>query len=41
MKTKTLIVVNPISGIGRQKKIEQLLKKNLNAGLFDYEVRYT
>ncbi len=41
MKTKTLIVVNPISGIGRQKKIEQLLKKNLNADLFDYEVRYT
>ena len=41
MKTKTLIIVNPISGIGRQKKIEQLLKKNLNGDIFDYEVRYT
>mgnify|MGYP002625722196 CR=1 FL=1 len=41
MKTKTLVVVNPISGIGRQKKIEQLLKQNLNHDLFDYEVRYT
>ena len=41
MKTKTLIVVNPISGVGRQKKIEKLLKDNLNQDLFDYEVRYT
>lgn len=41
MKTKTLIVVNPISGVGRQKRIETLLKQNLNHDLFDYEVRYT
>ena len=41
MKTKTLIIVNPISGIGRQKRIETLLKQNLNHDLFDYEVRYT
>ena len=41
MKTKTLIVVNPISGVGRQKKIETLLKMNLNQDLYDYEVRYT
>ena len=41
MKTKTLIVVNPISGIGRQKRIEELLKQNLNLDLFDYQVRYT
>ena len=41
MKTKTLIVVNPISGVGRQKRIEVLLKQNLNHDLFDYEVRYT
>lgn len=41
MKTKTLFVVNPISGVGRQKKIENLLKQNLNHDLFDYEVRYT
>ena len=41
MKTKTLIVVNPISGVGRQKRIETLLKQNLNQDLFDYTVRYT
>lgn len=41
MKTKTLIVVNPISGVGRQKRIETLLKINLNQDLFDYSVRYT
>jgi YegS/Rv2252/BmrU family lipid kinase len=41
MKTKTLIVVNPISGVGRQKRIETLLKQNLNQDLFDDEVCYT
>lgn len=41
MKTKTLVVVNPISGVGRQKQIELLLKRNLNLDLFDYQVRYT
>ena len=41
MKTKTIIVVNPISGVGRQKKIETLLKQNLNHDLFDYDVVYT
>lgn len=41
MKTKTLFVVNPISGVGRQKKIETLLQQNLNHDLFDYEVCYT
>ena len=41
MKTKALIVVNPISGVGRQKRIETLLKFNLNQDLFDYDVRYT
>ena len=41
MKKKTVIVVNPISGVGKQKKIETLLKENLNQDLFDYTVRYT
>ena len=41
MKTKTLFIVNPISGIGRQKRIETLLKQNLDHDLFDYEVSYT
>ncbi len=41
MKTKTVFIVNPVSGIGRQKKIESLIKRNLDHDLFDYEVRYT
>ena len=41
MKKKTLFIVNPVSGIGRQKKIEKILKDNLNEDLFDYSVRYT
>lgn len=41
MKKKILVVVNPISGVGRQKKIETVLRDNLNLDIFDYEVRYT
>ena len=41
MKQKTLVIVNPISGVGRQKKIEKILSTNLNQDLFDYKVRYT
>ena len=41
MKKKTLFVVNPVSGVGRQKRIETLIRQNLNQDLFDYEVRYT
>lgn len=41
MKKRMLLIVNPISGVGRQKKIERLLKDNLNQDLYDYEVRYT
>lgn len=41
MKKKALFVVNPISGIGKQKKIETILKENLDQDVFDYSVRYT
>ncbi len=41
MKTKTVVIVNPISGVGKQKKIETLLRENLNQDIFDYTVRYT
>ena len=37
MKKKMLIIVNPISGVGRQKKIERLLRNNLNQDLYDYK----
>lgn len=35
------VIVNPISGVGRQKRIERLLQDNLDHDLFDYEVVYT
>ena len=41
MKKKIVFVINPISGVGRQRKIEQLIVENLNQDLFDYSVRYT
>lgn len=41
MKKNLLFIVNPISGIGKQKKIEELLKNHLDSSLIDYEVRYT
>lgn len=41
MKRNLLFIVNPISGIGRQKKIETLLESNIDHSLLDYTVRYT
>lgn len=41
MKNKALFIVNPISGTGRQKNIEAVIRENLNHDLFDYSVRYT
>lgn len=40
-KYRLLFVVNPISGVGKQKKIETLIAQNLDLDLFDYTVRYT
>lgn len=41
MKKKICFIVNPISGIGRQKVIEKLIEQHLNRTLFDYEIVYT
>lgn len=41
MKKKFLFIVNPISGVGRQRRIETLIQNNLNLDRYDYEVRYT
>ena len=41
MKKKICFIVNPISGIGRQKVIEKLIDQHLNRVLFDYEIAYT
>ena len=41
MKRNLLFIVNPISGIGKQKKIEEILKSTIDNSLIDYTVRYT
>jgi YegS/Rv2252/BmrU family lipid kinase len=41
MKNKTLFIINPVSGTGRQKNIETVIRENLDLDLFDYSVRYT
>lgn len=40
-KKKICFIVNPISGIGRQKVIEKLIDEKLDRSLFDYEIAYT
>ena len=41
MKNKTLFIVNPVSGTGRQKNIETVIQENLDHNLFDYTVCQT
>lgn len=38
---KLLVIINPISGVGKQRTIETILDSHLNHNLFDYEIRYT
>ena len=38
---KIIFIVNPISGIGKQKGIEMLISKHLDASVFDYSILYT
>lgn len=41
MKEKVLFIINPVSGIGRQKIVEPALEENLNKKKFDYSITYT
>lgn len=42
MSKRTIcFIVNPISGVGRQKVIEKLIDEKLDRSLFDYEIAYT
>ncbi len=42
MSKRTIcFIVNPISGVGRQKVIEKLIDEQLDRSLFDYEISYT
>lgn len=40
-KLKLLFIVNPISGIGKQKQFEKILDENIDTEKYDVEVRYT
>ena len=41
LKKKIIIIINPISGIGRQKTVEKLAKKFLDAEKYDYTFAYS
>jgi diacylglycerol kinase family enzyme len=40
-KIKILFIVNPISGIGKQKRFEKILNRHINKEKFDYQIEYT
>ena len=40
-KKKILFIINPVSGIGKQKKIVSIISHRLNLKLFDHSIRYT
>lgn len=40
-KKKVTFIVNPISGMGKQKGIERTIKRHLNRNEFEYEILYT
>jgi diacylglycerol kinase (ATP) len=40
-KKKICFIVNPVSGVGRQKVIEKLIDEQLDRTLYDYEIAYT
>lgn len=41
MKKKICFIINPVSGVGRQKVIEKLIDEELDRTIFDYEIAYT
>lgn len=40
-KKVILYIINPISGIGKQKNIEELIHENTDTSVFDYKVKFT
>ncbi len=40
-KKKIKFIINPISGIGKQKIVESALGKSLDKSVFDYDISYT
>lgn len=40
-KKNLWFIINPISGIGKQKNIEELIRKHADNSIFDYQVKFT
>lgn len=40
-KRVILFIINPISGIGKQKNIEELIRDNIDASSYEYQVKFT
>lgn len=40
-KDRILFIINPISGVGKQKQVETAIDKVLDLDLFEYEIAYT
>ena len=40
-RKRLLVIINPISGVGRQKTIEKVFEQHLDHSRFDYDIRYT
>ena len=40
-RKRLLVIINPISGVGRQKTIEKVLDQHLDHSRFDCDIRYT
>jgi len=40
-KRVILFIINPISGIGKQKNIEELIRDNTDTSSYDYQVKFT
>ncbi|MBP5327813.1 MAG: hypothetical protein J6Y98_07885 [Bacteroidales bacterium] len=41
MKKNILFIVNPVSGVGKQKKIEEVIESKIDHSLIDYSIQYT
>ncbi len=40
-KNNILFIINPISGIGKQKQVEDVIEKVLDQNIYNYEIAYT
>ncbi len=40
-RKQLLVIINPISGVGRQKTIEKVFEQHLDHSRFGYDIRYT